>query len=555
MKQRSKANPGFASSGVASPGVVGKRDVSKYLYFMLAALNTLTLLGVAWVSLRTHARLERTVSLSQEWGQRLVALSELETVAVRSCEPVVDALESREIDRAREALNQGTAVYRTMADELSKRLAGAETRQAGAIESNLARSGPPVSAIWEMGERALVQIEGGDIGSAVASVVEMNHALSLARGALRDARAGIMTESRGALESGLAHAARMRQIEIGIGTGAFVVSLMGALAGLQVSRAMRRHAAEREHQLSELRAARAVLKDHEEELMATVKQLEVAREHAEDASKAKSSFLANMSHEIRTPMNAVIGFADMLEDPELSEKQRARCIQTIKRNGAHLIAIISDILDISKIESGRLLVERIDVDPAQLMDDALAIVSMNAKNKGLELTARIDGELPKCAKTDPTRLRQILVNLLGNAVKFTHAGSVGLVARWEATGPKHSRIVFDVIDTGIGMTPEQAARLFKPFSQADSTTTRKYGGTGLGLVICKRLAELLGGDCTLRSEAGKGSTFTVTIDAGVEPTAEMAAAWPMPMEAADEPPGPGLDAATGVTAPERREAA
>jgi signal transduction histidine kinase len=259
--------------------------------------------------------------------------------------------------------------------------------------------------------------------------------------------------------------------------------------------------------------------------MATVKQLEIAREAAEDASKAKSSFLANMSHEIRTPMNAVIGFADMLEDPELPEAQRAKSLQTIKKNGAHLIAIISDILDISKIESGRLEVERIDTDPAQLMEDAMAIVSMNAKNKGLELTRRIDGELPPAIKTDPTRLRQILVNLMGNAVKFTQSGSVTLSARWEASGEARSKVVIEVTDTGIGMTPEQAARLFKPFSQADSTTTRKYGGTGLGLVICKRLAELLGGDCTLRSEAGKGSTFTVEVDAGVKPTDEMVRAW------------------------------
>ncbi len=505
----------------------GRRDISKYLYFMLGALNTLTLIGVALVSLTTHRYLEETVTESQEWGQHLVSLSELETVAVRACEPVVDALQTFQVEKGRAGLRDAASWYTKACDGLTLRLptAGA-SGEPSVIAGHLTRSRRIVDTMEASGLEALATIASGDLPGGIRHVVEMNHALSDVRGALRDARAGVLAGSRRSLESGLSHAARMRQIEIGIGIGAFVISLGGALAGLSVTRAMRRNSIERELQLSELRAARAVLKDHEDELMATVQQLEVAREAAEDASKAKSSFLANMSHEIRTPMNAVIGFADMLEDPELTEIQRTKSIQTIKRNGEHLIAIISDILDISKIESGRLEVERIEADPVQLMDDALAIVSMNAKKKGLELNRHIDGTLPAHVKTDPTRLRQILVNLLGNAVKFTPTGSITLRLRWEPVGQHRSRIIYDVIDTGIGMTPEQSARLFQPFAQADSTTTRKYGGTGFGLVICKRLAELLGGDCTLASEPGRGSTFTVTVDAGIDPIMEPTAGLP-----------------------------
>ena len=243
-------------------------------------------------------------------------------------------------------------------------------------------------------------------------------------------------------------------------------------------------------------------------------QLESARFNAEEAGRAKTEFLANMSHEIRTPMTAILGFADLLET-EL-EGDPASCmqlqhVQTIHRNGEYLLEIINDILDLSKIEAGKMEVEQIRVQPAQLLTDVIALMGLRAKAKGLRLESFFETEFPETIQSDPTRLRQILVNLVGNAVKFTEIGSVRVTGRFEAAT---SRLCFDVTDTGIGMTPKQLRGMFEAFVQADSSTTRKFGGSGLGLRICKRLARMLDGDVLVLSQFGKGSTFTVSVPTG-----------------------------------------
>ena len=256
------------------------------------------------------------------------------------------------------------------------------------------------------------------------------------------------------------------------------------------------------------------------ELEAALEQLEVATRKVEDANRAKSEFLANMSHEIRTPMTAILGFAETLFDAELPEAERYSAVQTIQRNGYYLLDVINDILDISKIESGKLEVEQIDFALPEFVDEVRSLMQVRADAKKLSLRAQCDGAVPETIQSDPTRLKQILVNLLGNAIKFTDSGGVRLVVRLlppdspGGDGPASRKVQFDVIDTGIGLTPEQAARLFQAFTQADSSTTRKYGGTGLGLTISKRLAKLLGGDITVESTPGEGSTFRVTVAAG-----------------------------------------
>ncbi len=243
-------------------------------------------------------------------------------------------------------------------------------------------------------------------------------------------------------------------------------------------------------------------------------QLEAARFKAEEAGRAKTEFLANMSHEIRTPMTAILGFADLLEtelegDPAFCEQLQH--VQTIHRNGEYLLEIIDDILDLSKIEAGKMEVEQIRVQPAQLLKDVIALMGLRANAKGLRLESFFETEFPETIQSDPTRLRQILVNLVGNAVKFTEIGSVRVIGRFEAAT---SRLCFDVSDTGIGMTPKQLGKVFEAFVQADSATTRKFGGSGLGLRICKRLARMLGGDVLVSSQFGKGSTFTVSVPTG-----------------------------------------
>jgi CheY-like chemotaxis protein len=220
-----------------------------------------------------------------------------------------------------------------------------------------------------------------------------------------------------------------------------------------------------------------------------------------------------MSHEIRTPMTAILGYADLMSDPEQSQSDRWDSIQTIRRNGEHLLRIINDILDISKIEAGKLTVERIDCSPAQIVGDVASLMRGRAIEKGLEFAVEYVGPIPRIIQTDPTRLRQILMNLCGNAVKFTKSGGVRIVSRLVGSPTDEApRLRFEVIDTGIGLNTEQVAKLFQPFTQADTSTTREYGGTGLGLTISKRLAQMLGGDISIQSAHGKGSSFIVEIE-------------------------------------------
>ncbi len=283
---------------------------------------------------------------------------------------------------------------------------------------------------------------------------------------------------------------------------------------------------ERKRAERELRAGHKMVSDALErekyatlQLAGALEELFEARQAADAASQAKSDFLANMSHEIRTPMTAILGFTDILLDPALSEEARSEAIQTIRRNGAHLLDLINDILDLSKIEAGKLTTERIPCSPCQLMAEAASLMRPRADSKGLDFSIEFDGPMPGSVQTDPSRLRQILLNLLSNAIKFTESGEVRVVATLlgggDASDASSGRTLqIQVVDTGIGMTPEQLARVFKPFTQADTSTTRRFGGTGLGLTISKHLAELLDGQLLVDSKYHRGSSFSIQIPTG-----------------------------------------
>jgi signal transduction histidine kinase len=237
------------------------------------------------------------------------------------------------------------------------------------------------------------------------------------------------------------------------------------------------------------------------------------REVADAANRSKSEFLANMSHEIRTPMTAILGFSEILEGREVDQEQ-LEMVRTIRRNGEYLIGIINDILDLSKIEAGKLEIEHIQCSPCQVLSEVVSLMRVRASAKNLPLVIEYDGPIPQSIQSDPVRLRQILINLTGNAVKFTEVGKIRLVARLTDADSNEPKMRFDVIDSGIGMAEEQIGKLFQPFVQADSSTTRKFGGTGLGLTITKRLAEILGGNVYTHSVPGEGSTFSVTVSTG-----------------------------------------
>jgi signal transduction histidine kinase/ActR/RegA family two-component response regulator len=263
------------------------------------------------------------------------------------------------------------------------------------------------------------------------------------------------------------------------------------------------------------------------ELLRQNEALRQARAQSEAATESKSMFLANMSHEIRTPMTAILGFLDVLLDESIAPEERANLRRAIRRNSEHLLALINDVLDLTKIEAGGMRVESVPTDALRVVVDCITALRPAARERGLEMHAVLHGPVPSVVHTDPHRLKQILVNLLGNAIKFTSHGGIQVdISREEGHARprieddgstpqmQHHRLRIAVTDTGIGIEPGKVPALFKPFIQGDDSMTRRFGGTGLGLAISRRLARMLGGDIHVVSEPGRGSVFVVEIGTG-----------------------------------------
>jgi len=478
------------------------------IYYLLAAFDILTISGGLYLNHLIMTIYVDSVSVNQAWATRLAGIDELRNLTIAVNAPGNDVFDSHDVDT--ETAKRASALV-AFQDHLKATrqeiVSNVAPGQANDLLSGLDAVQVAMSSMLAEADLIFSHFRNGETEKAGRRMATMDRKFAQVSIELASAAEKVRAIQTVHFRTQVSSAQELRIFEFLIGAIIVIIVVFVSLYGHKISKEIKRAADEKEKFDADRRQADAEIF----EAMEAEKKVSIAREKAEAANVTKSAFLAAMSHEIRTPMNGVIGMIDLLQQTKLTSNQN-EMVDTVRNSAYALLTIINDILDFSKIEAGKLGLELIPMSICDAVEDVAEILSTTARNKAVGLRVFVDPNIPDAVMGDQVRIRQILLNLAGNAVKFTEKGGVLIRADLlEDSSEVAASLRIRIIDSGIGLTEEGKARLFQAFSQADESTMRRFGGTGLGLAISQRLTEMMGGEIEVESVFGEGSTFSVTM--------------------------------------------